>query len=68
MDPTIKRVQKELMPVILVSGGTALITLLGSYLLLQRMGLFGVGIAWVLGNGIVACGVGLVVMKGFRRG
>ncbi|MBN1761707.1 MAG: oligosaccharide flippase family protein [Methanomicrobia archaeon] len=65
---TIKRVQKELMPVILVSGGTALLTLLGSYLLIQRMGVIGVGIAWVLGNGIVACGVGLVVMKGFRRG
>jgi O-antigen/teichoic acid export membrane protein len=60
---TIKRVQKELVPVILVYGGTALITILGSYLLLQRMGLIGVGIAWVMGNGLVAGGVGLVVLR-----
>lgn len=60
---TIKRIQKENKPVIWVYGGIAVITLAVSYLLMQSMELTGIGLAWVVGNGVVAGGVGAVVMK-----
>jgi hypothetical protein len=47
----IKEVQKEIKPVIYVYRGIATITLMGSYLLMQTMGIIGVGIAWVIGMG-----------------
>jgi len=56
---TIKRVQKDVKPVIYVYGGIAIITILGSYLLMQSMGIIGVGVAWVIGNSVVMCGIGL---------
>lgn len=60
---TIKRVQKEMKPVIWVYGSIAVLTLVGSYLLIQSLGIIGVGIAWVVGNSVVAGGVVLVAMK-----
>lgn len=54
---TTKRVQKEIKPVIFVYGGIAMITIVGSYLLMQSMGIIGVGIAWVIGNGVVTAGI-----------
>jgi O-antigen/teichoic acid export membrane protein len=60
---TLKRVQKETKPVIYVYGCTAIITLMGSYLLMLSMGLIGVGIAWVAGNGIVSGCIGVDLMR-----
>jgi O-antigen/teichoic acid export membrane protein len=54
----IKEVQKEIKPVIYVYGAIALITIAGSYVLMPNMGIIGVGIAWVIGNGVVAGGIG----------
>ena len=60
---TTKRVQKEIMPVIYVYGGIVVITLVGSYFLMQSMGVIAVGIAWIIGNGIVATGNVIVSIK-----
>jgi len=60
---SVKRVQKEIKPVILVYGGIAVITLVLGYMLMQSMGLIGVGIAWVVGNGVVAVGVGVKLLR-----
>lgn len=60
---TLKRVQKETKPVIYVYGCTAFLTLIGSYLLMLSMGLIGVGIAWVAGNGIVSGCIGVDLMR-----
>jgi len=59
----VKRVQQEVMPVIGVHGFVAMFAIFGGYLLMQSMGLIGIGYAWLLGNGVVAGGVGLVAMK-----
>ncbi|MDY6864485.1 MAG: oligosaccharide flippase family protein [Halobacteriota archaeon] len=56
---TTKRVQKEVMPVIYVYGGVAIITLVASYLLMQSMGIIGVGYSWIIGNVAIASGVGM---------
>ena len=56
---TIKRVQKEIKPVIWVYGSIAMMTLMAGYLLMQNLGIIGVGIAWVIGNGVVAISTGL---------
>lgn len=45
---TIKRVQREIMPLIYVYGIVAVFSILGSYLLMRNMGLMGVGYAWIL--------------------
>jgi len=45
--------------VIWVYGGIAVITLVGSYLLARSIGIVGVGIAWLIGNIVIAGGVGV---------
>jgi len=60
---TVKNIKKEVKTVTLIYGVIAVVTLGGSYLLLESMGLVGVGVAWVLGNLVVAGGIGLVVGK-----
>lgn len=49
-----KRIKKENTAVILIYGLLAIITLTGSYLLLEQKGLIGIGYAWILGNIIIA--------------
>lgn len=56
---TIKRVQEEVMPVIFVYFGVAIITLTASHILLRYVGLIGVGISWMLGNCVVLGALGL---------
>jgi len=60
---SIKRVQKEVKPVIWVYGGIAVITLVGSYLLARSMGIIGVGIAWLIGNVVTTGGVGIKIIQ-----
>ena len=50
----IKRVKEEVGKVITIYGFIAFFTLLASQYLLQRFGLFGAGIAWILAQSIVA--------------
>ena len=60
---TVKRVKNEVKPVILVYGSVAAITIVGSYFLMQTMGLVGIGYAWVIGNGVVTIGIGLKMIQ-----
>jgi len=60
---SVKRVQKEIKPVIWVYGGIAVITLVGSYLLARSIGIVGVGIAWLMGNIVIAGGVGVKMIQ-----
>ncbi|MCU4139669.1 MAG: Membrane protein involved in the export of O-antigen and teichoic acid [Methanophagales archaeon] len=60
---SVKRVQKEIKPVIWIYASIAVITLVGSYLLARSIGIVGVGIAWVLANVVIASGVGLKVIQ-----
>ena len=60
---TVKNIKKQVKAVTLIYGVIAVVTLGGSYLLLESMGLVGVGYAWMVGNVVVAVGVGLVVAK-----
>jgi len=60
---SIKRVQKEVKPVILVYASIAVITLATSYTLMQSLGIIGVGIAWLIGNVVTAGGVGVKMIQ-----
>lgn len=51
---TIKRVQIKIKPIIYVNGFTAAFIIFGSYLFIKITGLIGIGIAWILGQGIVS--------------
>ncbi len=62
----VKRVQREVMSVIWVYGVVAMVTIVGSYLLMVEFGVVGVGYAWVIGNGVVAVGIGVIAMKNDR--
>ena len=64
---SVKKIRKEIDMIVLVYGIVAFVTLGGSYLLLESVGLIGVGYAWILGNLIAAGGIGLAIMKK-RRG
>ena len=50
---SIKRIEKEIKPLIWIYGGIAILTLAGSYFLMQSRGIIGTGIAWVLANGLI---------------
>lgn len=51
---TVKRVQKKILEIISIYAFVGIFTIIGGYLLMQSYGLIGVGIAWIVGNGIVA--------------
>ena len=59
----VKRIQKDLMPVILLAFMGSAITIAFSYLLLQVSGLFGVGIAWLLGQGFISFWIFIKMFK-----
>ena len=59
---SIKRIKKEIKPLMQVYGSIAILTLVGSYFLMQSKGIIGVGIAWVLANGLVAVFTGLTCL------
>jgi O-antigen/teichoic acid export membrane protein len=60
---SVKRVEKKLAVIIGLSAFIAVSTLTLSYLLLPRMGIDGIGIAWLGTQGVVA----LVIIAGFLR-
>lgn len=51
---TIERIQKRMKHLVVIYGTIAVITIIGTYLLLPKIGIIGVGIAWVIGNTTVA--------------
>lgn len=58
-----KRVEKKLAVLIVVTAFLAVGTLALSYMLMPRMGITGIGIAWLVSQGIVA----LVIVAGFLK-
>jgi O-antigen/teichoic acid export membrane protein len=60
---SVKKIRKEINMIVRIYGIVAFVTLVGSYLLLESIGLIGVGYAWILGNLITAGGIGLAIMK-----
>jgi len=60
---SIKRVQKEIKPIIWVYGSITIITIVTSYLLMQSFGIIGVGVAWVIGNCFVTFGIWLKIAQ-----
>jgi O-antigen/teichoic acid export membrane protein len=55
---TIKRIQKQVKQIIVLAASMAVIVVLTSYLLLPRLGINGVGIAWLAGQ----CTIALIVI------
>lgn len=60
---TMKRIQGEIKAVIYIYSGVTIITLVASYILMQSLGLVGVGYAWVFGNGVIAGIIGFKLLK-----
>lgn len=56
---SIKRVKHEVMPIIYLYGGVTVITLIGSYISIEKIGLIGIGISWFVGNVIAAVLIGI---------
>ena len=54
---TLKKIKHDINTVIAINGATAIIGLGSAYLLLNQIGLIGVGVGWVLGQGIVMVGI-----------
>ena len=51
---SIKRIQKNVRPVIFMGAFMAIIVIVASYLLLPRLGINGIGIAWLAGQSTIA--------------
>ncbi len=64
---TYKRMQRKLAPVILVYGFVASLTIGVGYALLDRMGLTGIGIAWLASNSAVAAVACVLMTTGWQR-
>lgn len=60
---TIKRVQIDIKPIIYINAFIAFFMIGGSYVLMNEIGLIGIGITWMLGQGLVALVIGLFVVK-----
>lgn len=60
---SIKRVKHEVMPVIYAFGGMTVLTLIGSFLSIEKMGLIGIGISWFIGNLVVAAVIGVKMIR-----
>jgi len=56
---SIKRVKKEIKPVIWIYGGIAVITLSVAYLLVRVYSIEGIGVGWLIGNTAVTVGIGI---------
>lgn len=57
---SIKRVQKDIRGIIIISGAITVIALSLSYFLMGKMGILGVGVGWTIGQTIVALVVGSI--------
>ena len=64
----IKRVQKQVKPIIYTWIFFAIVTLGASYLLTTKMGLIGAGIGWLLGTGLTAVITTTVLVRWLRKG
>ncbi len=63
---TIKRVQIDIKPMIYVNLLAAILVISGSYLLMKTVGLIGIGIAWIFGQGVIAMFVGAYLIIKYK--
>jgi O-antigen/teichoic acid export membrane protein len=59
----IKRMQLKMLPIIAIAVFTAVGSLGGSYILMVKVGLLGIGIAWLSVQGVMAAVVGWLVIR-----
>lgn len=64
---TLEKVKKNITNVIAVNAVVDVIGLGSVYLLIDSMGLLGVGVGWILGQGIVMISVGIVLYKSRKK-
>lgn len=62
---TVKNIESEVGKVIIINAAIAAITLTGSYFLVSKIGLIGVGYAWMIANSIAALCIGFSLIKKF---
>ncbi len=62
----IKRVELKVKPVIYTYSGIIIPILGGSYILMNRVGLTGVGLGWLLGQGVVAIATSILIIRWLR--
>ncbi len=60
---TIKKVQIDIKKIIYINAFIAFVIISGSYISMNKIGLIGIGSAWILGQGLVALVVGLPGVK-----
>jgi len=63
---TITRIQIDIKPMIYVNLLVAIFIIGGSFLLMKTVGLIGIGIAWIFGQGIVAMIVCAILISKYR--
>ena len=63
---TITRVQIDIKPIIYVNLLVAILVIGGSYLLMKTVGLIGIGIAWIFGQGVIAMFVGAYLIIKYK--
>lgn len=63
---TIKRVQIDIKPMIYVNLLAAILVIGGSYLLMKTVGLIGIGIAWIFGQGVIAMFIGAYLIIKYK--
>lgn len=62
---TIKRVEKKVAPIILISAFITIMTLIVAYVLVPPLGLIGVGIGWIASQGLVSLAIGILYLRKF---
>ena len=60
---TIKRVEKKVVPIIIISAFTTIMTLGVSYVLVPSIGLIGVGLGWITSQGVVSLAIGGIYLR-----
>ncbi len=63
---TINRVEFKVKPVIYTYLGAMVSVIGGSYILMSRVGLIGIGLGWILGQGAVAIPISMLIIRWLR--
>lgn len=60
---SVKRIQKDIKPIIAINALLFFSTIIASYFFMQRYGIMGAGMGWIVGQGGAAVVVGMLVWK-----
>jgi len=64
---TIKRIQVDIKPIIYVNAFTMIFMIVGSYFFLTTIGLVGIGISWIISQGLVALITGFLLKRSRKK-